>query len=190
MPSNPQTQLPPDHITELYRMCLPVLRAKCRRMLSCAADAEDIAQEVFVRLLESDLPSRTGPTSHPLLLAWIYRTSTRAAIDRLRQQHVRSRYHAAPGSAQPQSADSVPEPAQFSASAEALVAARRTIEALARTVPPEELEVVILHRLDRMTQPEIAALTATSERTVRRLLDRFDQRKLALVERGSEEISP
>jgi RNA polymerase sigma-70 factor, ECF subfamily len=182
MSSSPPSQLPPSVVADLYRSCFPLLRAKCRRML--AADAEDVAQEVFVRLLESDLLMRSVTPSQPELLAWLYRTSTRAAIDKLRKQRVRAQAHGAilftaivPGGS---------DAGSEQASTEDAVHARRLIEYLARAVPVAELEVVILHRLDLMTQPEVAGVTSLSERTVRRLLRRFDERVAVLSQPAME----
>jgi len=180
-----QDRLPKDAISQIYRTCYPVLLAKCQRMFSCAADAEDIAQEVFLRLLKSDLFRGREQPSHQTVLAWVYRTSTRAAIDRLRQQRVRSRYHAEPRG----EPASTLEPSLPAAQGEDWLAARRAIEQLSRTVPHDELEAVILHRLDSLTQPEIAAVIGTSERTVRRMLARFDERVAALAPKASEELS-
>lgn len=148
------------------------------------ADAEDVAQDVFVRLLESDLLTRREVPSQPEILAWLYRTSTRAAIDKLRQRRVRSQAHSTNLSAAFPPGGS--EAGAELASAEDTVHARRLIAHVARVVPASELEVVILHRLDLMTQPEVAAVTSLSERTVRRLLRRFDERVSTLSQPALE----
>jgi RNA polymerase sigma-70 factor, ECF subfamily len=54
--------------------------------------------------------------------------------------------------------------------------ARAAIATLAGSVPQDELEVVVLCRVDGLPQPEAAQVLGVSERTVRRVLDRFDQR--------------
>jgi RNA polymerase sigma factor (sigma-70 family) len=123
-----------------------------------------VAQETFLRLWRADLPGDDGRR----VLAWIYRTGTRLAIDRLRE---RSRMAAAEeeevalvhlGSRAPGSDDAL--------------AARRSLEVLARRLPADELEVALLFRLDGLTQPEIAEVARISERTVRRCLRRLDER--------------
>jgi RNA polymerase sigma-70 factor (ECF subfamily) len=154
-------------LTAAYERYFPVIRAKCTRMLSDPQEAEDVAQETFIRLWQSAL---IGPDVAPQQIgAWIYRTSTRSAIDRLRQRGreralaLRSALHAqsAPFGAAPD---------------EAALRARRLLQQLASEVPHEELEVAILSRLDLLTHAEIAEVAACSERTVRRLLQRFDER--------------
>jgi len=44
--------------------------------------------------------------------------------------------------------------------------------------------VAILSRFDRLTHPEIAEVMGISERTVRRLLSRFDERVSTLKEKA------
>lgn len=156
-------------LEQLYKTCFPVIRAKCGRMLDSRAEAEDVAQEVFARLLDSPLAARLDGPPELTLLAWVYRASTRLAIDRMRAQRRQG--------ALLLSADLGPFPA---ANAEVSLVARRAIAALATQTPADELEVAILSRLDLLSQLEIAALTKTSERSIRRLLHRFDERVAVL----------
>src|SRR5947207_3115071 len=51
-------------------------------MLADFAEADDVAQETFVRLWRSDL----GGDEPRRVLAWIYRTSTRLTIYRMRER--------------------------------------------------------------------------------------------------------
>ena len=55
--------------------------------------------------------------------------------------------------------------------------ARSELQRLARETPDDELEAVVLCRLDGMTHDEAAAALSLSERTVRRHLARFDERR-------------
>lgn len=106
------------------------------------------------------------------LTAWLYQTSTRLVIDRARQRtlgedsllHLRSML----------------QPSQ--ASSEGRVASRQQLHSLVNEVPPPELEAAILSRFDQLTHPEIAEVMGVAERTVRRLLERFDGRSRQLVE--------
>ena len=63
---------------ETYRRVFPMILNKCRRMMSDVAEAQDLAQEVFVRLWRS----RETIAEPRALTAWLYRTCTRLAIDR------------------------------------------------------------------------------------------------------------
>jgi RNA polymerase sigma-70 factor (ECF subfamily) len=148
-----------------YAQYLPPIRAKCRRLLGRSPAAEDVTQETFLRLWKSGAQADAEPRT---ILAWLYRTSTRLAIDVLRD---RRRIEVDDAFV-----DTVPctiDPA-------ALVEARRSIAAVASAVPEDELEVVVLCRVDGLRQLEAAMVLGVSERTVRRLLGRFDERLRAL----------
>jgi RNA polymerase sigma-70 factor (ECF subfamily) len=142
-------------------------------MLSDPEEAADVAQEVLIRLWQSGpLHDAAGLAPEPrTILAWLYRTSTRLAIDHLRQRQARHRL-----------LESAPAPSELPPLGEDALFFRRALERLAAVIPAEELEVVILDRLDQLTQVEIAAVTGVSERTVRRLLQRFDTRVQPLRE--------
>jgi RNA polymerase sigma-70 factor, ECF subfamily len=152
-------------IEQLYRTYFPLIREKCRRMLSDPDDAQDVAQETLIRLWER------GPSSLDAVQAtvWIYRTSTRLAVDRLRQRKVA-------GVLGRTKDDVGPELLEQS------FASRQMLERIARFVPRRELEVAMLHRIDGLGQLELSEATNQSERTVRRLLSRFDERLKRLSE--------
>ena len=149
----------------LFRECFPIIRAKCARILGDPHEAEDVAQETFLKLC------RSGPRDEAAAArtAWIYRTGTRLAID------VWRRRRAAVEVAMGDEASAMDTPGHAPA-ADGLLAARRSLETLAAQVPEEELEVAVLSRLDGLTHPEIAEVTGHSERTVRRMLERLDRR--------------
>ena len=58
----------------------------------------------------------------------------------------------------------------------------RALRVLVNDFPAQELEAAILSRLDHLTHPEIAEVMGVGERTVRRLLTRFDERVTLLEE--------
>jgi RNA polymerase sigma-70 factor (ECF subfamily) len=156
--------VPLDDVDAAYRRYFALIREKCRRMLADFAEADDVAQETFVRLWSAKLDSSDSRR----VVGWIYRTATRLAVDRLRE---RSRVV------------SVDSPGKVLAQLEALapgsddaLATRSSLAAIARRLPPEELEVALLSRLDGLTQMEIAELSGVSERTVRRRLRKLDAR--------------
>lgn len=145
-------------IDDTYRRFFPMIREKCARMMGDRQEAEDVAQETFLRFWKEGMV-RAEP---PVATAWIYRTATRLVLDRLRHRQVRERH----GAAEP-----LPVPCLTEN-----VLARSELARLAREVPRAELEAAILHRYDRMGQKEIAEVMGRSERTVRRLLTSFDGR--------------
>lgn len=145
-----------------------MIEAKCRRLFHGRAEAQDVAQEVFARLLASDLAPRLGEVAPLTLLGWIYRVSGRVAIDYVRTARRRSALLAA------ESADLAPP--SGAGPGEGSLDARRVMAALWEQVPAAELEAAILCRIDRLTHEQSAAVLGTSERTIRRHLSRFDER--------------
>ena len=150
---------------EAYRRFLPPVRAKCRRMLGDGTVVEDVVQETFVRLW------RAGPaldrTAAGAITQWLYRTSTRLAIDAIRERR--------------RAADLDPIVLPCAAPQGALEA-RAAIYALCTHVPGDQLEAALLVRVDGLSQQEAATVMGVSERTVRRLLSRFDARTAQLRE--------
>lgn len=152
-----------------YRRYFPVIRAKCSRMLVDSASGDDVAQETFMRFWKSGFLNADPRTQ----VAWLYRTSTRIAIDQLRERTRR------PG-------DGVPgEMASAASSPDDTLAMRQGLARLAAVLPRQELEIALLHRLDELTQEEIATVAEVSARTVRRCLARLDQR---LAKLGKENM--
>jgi RNA polymerase sigma-70 factor, ECF subfamily len=154
-------------IESAYSRYFPLVREKCRRMLRNSAEADDIAQETFVRLWRSRLTDE-GPRT---VISWLYRTSTRLAIDLLRSQ----KRHDADD--QDVGAEEI---AALMPSSEDKLVVSGALDTVARKLPADELEIAFLHRLDGLTQAEIAEVVRVSERTVRRCLQRLDERVEAL----------
>jgi|1185.fasta_scaffold447613_1 RNA polymerase sigma-70 factor (ECF subfamily) len=153
---------------DCYRRVFPLVLAKCRRMLRGHSDANDVTQEVFVRLWRH----RELVRDEHALTAWLYQTSTRLVIDRARQRTLsrESLLHL-----EAMASDASEE------LAESRLASRRQLSLIAQ-LPARELEAMILNRFDRLTHIEIAEVMDISERTVRRLLNRFDERVSAMKE--------
>ena len=153
-------------IEHTYRRYFALIRAKCTRVLGDTSEAEDVAQETFTRLWWHRHAIESEPRQ---IIAWIYRTATHLAIDQLRRRR---------------GAPSELLEAPQLGSAEAKLGARHELLQLARRLEPEELELAVLHRVDGLGQREIAEVLRVSERTVRRLLERLDQR-LASISEGA-----
>jgi RNA polymerase sigma-70 factor, ECF subfamily len=153
---------------DCYRRVFPLVLAKCRRMLRGNADATDVAQEVFMRLWK-----HRELIDDPLALTgWLYRASTRLVIDRARQRTLSDEslkyLQSLTG-------------AEDDTSAERFTS-RRQLRLITTDFPEKELEVAILSRFDRLPHSEIADVMGIGERTVRRLLGRFDERVQVLKE--------
>jgi len=153
---------------DCYRRVFPLVLAKCRRMLRGHADATDVAQEVFLRLWRQRELIRDQQT----LTAWLYQTSTRLVIDRARRRTLsRESLIYLQAVAFGESDDS----------SEEHFMSRQDLRVVSG-FPAKELEAAILNRCDRLTHPEIAEVMGIGERTVRRLLARFDERVSTLRE--------
>jgi RNA polymerase sigma-70 factor (ECF subfamily) len=160
--------VPDPRVDSLFCESFPVIRAKCARMLGRGDDAADVAQETFMRLCQSDVLDREPAVR----LAWIYRTSTRLAVDLLRRRRLGVETFA-------EEVDAVAD----HSGADEVLGARQLLAELAGSAPRQELEVAVLCRVDGLTQPEAAEVCGISERTVRRLLGRLDERLGALDRR-------
>ncbi|MBI5545610.1 MAG: RNA polymerase sigma factor [Deltaproteobacteria bacterium] len=165
-----------DPLEVAYQRFFPVIREKCRRMLSDFEESQDVAQETFIRLWQSGLTSRDPRTT----TAWIFKTSTRLAIDRLR--HKRRTSPPSKDANREEDDDGWDSDGTDSAGTnlESAIAARQELETIARELPERELEMAILSRVDGLVQTEIAEVLEVSERTVRRVLTRFDARLVEL----------
>jgi RNA polymerase sigma-70 factor (ECF subfamily) len=151
-----------DEIADAYRRYFPIIERKSRRMLRGAPEAQDLAQETFLRLWQSRLDLRDATAT----TAWLYQTCTRLAIDRLR---VSGRFVEG-------AEDLIEAVASPAAAAEARSHGRRLLSALVAALPSIELEAAVLSRVDGLNHREIGEVLDVSERTVRRLLTRVDER--------------
>ena len=152
---------------DAYRRYFPVIVAKCKRMLGGTSEAQDVAQEAFARLWRC----RDPLPGDPAVAAWLYRTCTRLAIDKLRQRRRGLGLGLGDG------ADSlVGRLVADGGSPEGSSSSRQLLARLSSAISVQDLEVAILSRVDGLTHGEMAQVLAISERTVRRRLVRFTVR--------------
>jgi RNA polymerase sigma-70 factor (ECF subfamily) len=151
-----------EEIADAYLRYFPLIERKSRRMLRGSTEAQDLAQETFLRLWQSRLDLRDATAT----TAWLYRTCTRLAIDRLR----------ASGRTVEGAGDLIDAVASPEAAAEDRSHGRRLLGALVSALPSIELAAAVLSRVDGLNHREIGEVLEVSERTVRRLLTRVDQR--------------
>jgi RNA polymerase sigma-70 factor (ECF subfamily) len=154
-----------DDLAGFFQEVFPVIRAKCARMLGDGEPAADIARETFLRLWSSGVAGAPAAVR----LRWIYRTSTRLAVDHLRRRR--------PG-IEPASDGAPADPG-----AEAGLAVPGWPGRLAAVLAPAQLEVANLSRCDRMIDDEVAEVTGMSSRSVRRILAEVDE-QLSRLERS------
>jgi RNA polymerase sigma factor (sigma-70 family) len=130
-------------------------------MLADAEEAQDVAQETFARLCGAEIVGRDARQ----VIAWIYRTSSRLAVDLLRERQTR-----------PAADAGAVDEYRCNPGHEDALATRQLLARYAKRLGAGDLELLIMQRLDRMSHPQIALVLGTSERTVRRRLWKLDQR--------------
>lgn len=162
----------PDEVASLYeRFGYAVLR-RCRRLTRDQAAAEDLLQDVFVRVLRYGEGFR-GTSA----LAWLHRIADRACLDRLERERPRA---AAGGNGKPEEAaagGTLPAPE-----------ATLLLAELLRQIPRALRQVAILYYVDDMDQREIAGALDCSTRTVKRRLGELHRVAGALAGNPAQEV--
>jgi RNA polymerase sigma-70 factor (ECF subfamily) len=127
------------------------------KFLGCRARAEDVVQDAFVKMLESDLAS-TEPARY------MYRVVRNLAIDRLRRQRL-ERYHG--------SESELEEQPRFEVSPERVLAGRESLTQLVGALNelPKRMRIVFnLSQIQGYTQRDVAKVIGTSPTMVNFLL--------------------
>jgi len=156
-------------VDSVYRLYFPVIRARCRRVLADGDEAQDLAQETFIRLWRADLDGREPKQ----IVAWIYRTCTHLAVDRLRQRAARPQDERR---GEPQDERKRVDAQEHAPAPDSALATRQLLEKISRRLGRDDLELLIMRRLDEMTEPQIALVLGVADRTVRRRLSALDER--------------
>ncbi len=151
----------------MYRRYFAIVQGKCSRMLRNPEDAADVAQETFMRLWAQ----RKSIRNPEAITSWIYRTSTRLAVERYQRQ---LRLHLS-GTTDDDAVGHAAAAMEIS-DPERTLHVRQVLAYLRKSTPQRELEATVLHRIDGLTYARVAEVMGTSERTVRRLLSKFQQR--------------
>jgi RNA polymerase sigma-70 factor (ECF subfamily) len=141
-----------DYLVSKY---LPRVVSIASGIVRNAHDAEDLAQEAFVRAYQHIERFRTGEPFGP----WIYRIVTNLALD-VRKHRVKFR-HEELGDARPAARRDVTElPAMSNEIA-------RRIDAALEELPEMQSVVARLHLVEQFEHQEIAAMMGISDGTVR-----------------------
>jgi len=145
------------------------------RVLGDAAQAEDVQQEVFLRLLESD---RTAVVSWP---AFLTAAATRVAIDVLRR---RQRWWALLPKWRAQAAETTASAEAVGIEAERATRLRQALGRLSR----REAQCFALRYLDGLDLPEVAAELRLTQNNVGVILHRARRRLEAILDDTHEEV--
>lgn len=147
-------------MSRLFRENNRVLVRYLTARLQSEQEAKEVAQEAYVRLLQMATPG-----SPEFFRAYLYKTATNLAIDRLRHRRVRQRVEQAET---PEAWTSTRSDGEDPVK---LLVARELTEQLMsylQELPPKCRAVFRLHRLEGLPQQEVAARLGFSERMVRR----------------------
>lgn len=127
-------------------------------------DADDIAQEVFIKVFQSLARFRQDAQ----FTSWLYRIAMNACIDHQRRQspHVSRRDTADPDLAMQAAPEPAPGPEQVAAGAELGVALEAAIGAL----PPRQRVIFVMRHHEGLKLHEIAAALGLQDGTVKRQL--------------------
>jgi RNA polymerase sigma factor (sigma-70 family) len=148
-------------VSHLFREHNHALVGYLTARLRSEQEAKEVAQETYVRLLQMQDPGTPG-----LLRAYLFKTATNLAIDRLRHRKVRHRAEEQPGSFD----DSDTVRSEFDDPAKQLLAREQADQLLGylQELPIKCQHVFNLHRFEGVPQHEVASRLGFSERMVRR----------------------
>ena len=148
-------------VSQLFREHNGVLVGYLTGRLQSEQEAKEVAQEAYVRLLQLQEPGTPG-----LPRAYLFKTATNLAIDRLRHRRVRHRAEEQPGSFD----DSNTTSSELDDPARQLIAREQADQLLGylQELPIKCQRVFNLHRFEGIPQHEVASRLGFSERMVRR----------------------
>jgi RNA polymerase sigma-70 factor (ECF subfamily) len=162
----------PAAVQALIARKLPRMLALAQRMLGDAGEAEDVAQEVFLRAWKQAPSWKPGGARFD---TWMHRVALNLCYDRLRRR--REQPMAEP-----------PEQTDPSVSAERGLERRdtaRQVEAALAALPPRQREAVVLCHYQELSNIDAAALMEVSVEALESLLSRA-RRALRTALAGAE----
>jgi RNA polymerase sigma-70 factor (ECF subfamily) len=170
-------RLSSKELGEVYRQKGVLVLRRCKTILHEKAEAEDVLQEVFIRLMRYGQFEK----AEEVPLAWLYRTAERCCFDRIKK------IMREPAGISEEKLDSLEVPG-----VEARHQASEMIVRFLHKLDDKMKTVALMHYLDGMTQEQIAAELGWSRRTVGTKIKFLKKRaaKLAGHEKERESVSP
>ena len=150
-----------DHaaVQALVARKLPRVTALAGRMLGDAVEAEDVAQETFLRVWKHAGAWKAGPARFD---TWLHRVALNLCYDRLRRRREQ------PTAEPPEQVDSGPAPDRGLIAADV---SRRVNEAL-QALPERQREALVLHHYQELGNIESARIMDVSVEALESLLSR------------------
>lgn len=158
-----------DAMRQLVTRYAGAVTATARRILTDAHEAEDVAQETFVKLWQK---SAMGGDVVPEPRAWLRRVAANDAIDRLRR------------SARLDVSDEPPDVESEAAAQDAVMIAgdaRARVTAALGELPERQRLALVLFHFEDMRQSEVAEVLGVSDEAVESLLARGRRRLKSLL---------
>ena len=146
-----------EFVTGLFERCRRTLLKYLVDLLSRREDAEDVAQETYIRLINAKTLERHDARAR----AFLFKVATNLAYDRFRERRTRGA----------QSDAGLADLASDSPSPERIVAFEQGVEIVKRVLlelPPRCRQVFLLRTAEELGYDEIAARLDVSKRTVER----------------------
>jgi RNA polymerase sigma-70 factor (ECF subfamily) len=151
--------LTPGRVENLFRDHNDTLLRFLRARLNSDADAREVAQEAYVRLLQLDQPGQPS-----FLRAYLFKVASNIATDIIRQRRVRR-----------SSNDTEEDQQSMPALQERALSAKEQLSAVQKALnelPPRCREAFVLSRHDGFSTGDIAVRLHVSDRMVRNYLVR------------------
>jgi RNA polymerase sigma-70 factor (ECF subfamily) len=166
-----------------------------RRFVRDAEAAEDLLQEVFLRVVRDAQDSGAGWKGEAKFSTWLYTIARNLCIDRARRTAVRGSGSPAPSPSMDGSADGEGETATLherlaapGPSTDAVVAGRQAARRIDRAVaelPEDQREVFLMREVMELPFAEIASVVGVSEPTVKsRMRYALEKLRAALADLG------
>ena len=148
-------------VSQLFRDHNRMLVGYLTSRLRSEQEAREVAQEAYVRLLQLQYPGTPS-----LLRAYLFKTATNLAIDRLRHRRVRHQAEAQPELFENLTATGI----ELSDPVNLLMEREQTVRLLGylQELPVKCQQVFNLHRLEGVPQRDVAVRVGVSDRMVRR----------------------
>jgi RNA polymerase sigma factor (sigma-70 family) len=148
-------------VSQLFREHNRMLVGYLAARLQSEQEAKEVAQKAYVRLLQLHEPGAPS-----LLRAYLFKTATNLAIDRIRHRRIRQRAE----EQQELFAELAPTSPEFNDPAERLLVREQADQLLGylQELPAKCQRVFKLHRFEGVSQREVGMRLGFSERMVRR----------------------
>lgn len=160
-------------LENLMHRHLPAVLALAKRMTGNADEAEDVAQETFLRVWRT--AHRWRPDGTARFSTWIYRVVVNLCLDR------RSKAVSVPLDEAPEAADPAPGGLENVASREGAA----VVAAALADLPPRQRAALCLYYFSNLTAPEAAQVMELSAAALESLLVRGRRAlRRSLIERG------